>query len=397
MLTLEDLEVKGKTVFVRTDLNSPVEDGEVKMNERLRGAGKTLKELAEKGAKVVVLSHQGRKKRIDFIPLEQHSKMLGEVIGKEIKFVDDVCGEKAKGAIKEVKEGEIVLLDNVRNLEDETTPASVEEAKNSKIVRELKEFCDIFVLDGFSVSHRSQASVVGFSDCKVAAGRVMQKELENLNRAKNPERPLAFVLGGAKPEDSLGILENWLREGLIDDALCCGVLGTLLIKARVGDVGEKTEQWLEESGAVKYMEKAKELLEKYPEKIRVPKDVAVEMEGMRVQIDLENLPAKYPVKDIGVGTAREYAEIIENAKTVIMNGPAGVYEDDRFTKGTEIILKAVADSGSFSLAGGGHTIFAIEKFNIDKNDISYISLAGKALIQYLSGKELPGVKILEKG
>jgi phosphoglycerate kinase len=396
MLTLDDVDMKGKTVFVRPDLNMPVDEKtlRVEKSDRLAGHAKTIAEIAKKGAKVVVLAHQGRKGDYDCVHLDQHAKLLSSEIGMPVKFVSDVAGEKAKAAISALKKCEILLLDNVRFLDDEAKFKTKEDYAKSILVKNLAPLCDIFVLDGFSVSHRAQASVVGFCQKKCVAGRVMQAELAALSKLKSPKKPVAFVLGGAKPEDSIGVMEVRLANGTMDYALTCGVLGSLFILASGRELG-KTTDFLKEKKAIEYLPLARDLLAKYGSKIKFPTDVALDDNGKRKEADAQTLPSNLSIADIGSKTAAEYAKIIRSCKTVVINGPAGVYEKDEFSLGTREILHAIESGKAFSLAGGGHTISAMAKFGIDKSKIGYISLAGKALIEYLSGEKLPGVEILQ--
>ncbi|MFA6489658.1 MAG: phosphoglycerate kinase [Candidatus Micrarchaeia archaeon] len=395
MQTLDTYNFKGKTAFVRVDMNCPVDEKTlaVEKSERIAGHAKTVAELSDKGAKVVVLAHQGRKGDYDCISLSQHSLLLGDEMKKPVKFVDDVCGEKAKAAIKSLKNGEILLLDNVRFLDDETKFKTIEDNEKAMIVTELSPLCDVFVLDAFSAAHRAQATIVGFHKKPVVAGRVMQREVEALNKLKNPARPAVFIFGGAKPDDSISILSQWLEEGKVDYALTCGVLGELFILASGRELG-KTLEFFKENKITEHLPVAKELLAKYPGKILFPEDVAVKSGGKRLEIGIDSLPSDEMIGDIGEKTAKKYSSLLSKAKTVMVNGPAGMYEKKEFEYGTKTLLEAIEKSGSFSVMGGGHTLSALERFNIDKGKLGYVSLAGKALIEYLSGEALPGVKIL---
>ena len=395
MQTLDTFSFSGKTAFVRVDLNCPVDEKtkKVEPSERIAGHALTVRELSDKGAKVVVLAHQGRKGDPDCISLSQHALLLGAAVKKPVKFVDDVCGERAKAAIRSLSNGEILLLENVRFMDDETKYKTIAENEKATIVRELSPLCDVFVLDAFSAAHRAQASIVGFHKKPVVAGRVMQRELEALSRLKNPQRPAVFVFGGAKADDSIGVMEHGLSEGKVDAVLACGVLGELFILASGRELGA-TQGFITESNAIGHLPAAKEMLAKYPGKILFPQDVAVDEGGKRKELPISSLPSNSSILDIGKKTAQQYSAAIASAKTVLMNGPAGVYERPEFAFGTRALLKAIEGSGAFSVMGGGHTLSAIDKFGIDKSKIGYISLAGKALIEYLSGEELPGVKIL---
>jgi phosphoglycerate kinase len=398
VLTLDSYNFLGKTAFVRVDLNSPVDEKTlaVEKGERISSHAETVRELSDKGARVVVLAHQGRKGDYDCISLSQHALFLGGEVKKPVRFVDDVCGKKAKDAIRSLKDGGILLLDNVRFLDDETKYKTIEENAQTTIVKELSPYCDVFVLDAFSAAHRAQASIVGFYKKPVVAGRVMERELTALNRLRTPAHPVVFIFGGAKPDDSISIMENFLSEGKIDHALTCGVLGELFILASGKELG-KTLDFLKEKKALLHLPKARELLEKYPGKILFPQDVAVSSGGKRKEMPISSLPSQDSIMDIGKKTAKQYSDKIAGAATVMMNGPAGVYEQEEFAYGTRTILKAIEAGKAFSVFGGGHTLSALEKFKIDKAKLGYVSLAGKALIEYLSGEELPGVKIVEEG
>ncbi len=395
MQTLDTYQFSGKTAFVRVDLNCPVDEKtkKVEPSERIAGHALTVRELSDKGAKVVVLAHQGRRGDPDCISLSQHALLLGDSCGKMVRFADDVRGEKAKKAIRSLELGEILLLDNVRFLADETAYKTIEENEKAEIVRSLSPLCDVFVMDAFSAAHRAQASIVGFCKKPVVAGRVMQRELDALSKLKNPSHPSVFIFGGAKASDSIGIMDHWLSEGKLDRALTAGVPGELFLLASGVELGA-TLQFLKKSKAIDYLPQAKEMLSKYKGRILFPHDVAVDEGGKRKELPASALPSGCGILDIGKKTAKLYEKEIASAKTVMVNGPAGVYEKPQFAYGTKSLLRAVESSSAFSVMGGGHTLSALAKFKIDRRKIGYVSLAGKALIEYLSGDELPGVKIL---
>jgi phosphoglycerate kinase len=400
-LTLDEAKVANKTVLLRVDINVPydVEKKQIQDSERIREHAKTIKELAEKGAKVVILAHQGRKGDPDFIHLDQHAKLLSKYVGKEVQFVDDIIGEKAIKKIKALKPGEILLLDNVRFLDEETEEKNSKQHAKSKLVQKLSKVVDIFVNDAFSASHRSHASIVGFTEVLPSyAGRIMEKELKSEERALDPLGINVFVLGGAKPDDCLNIIDYMFknRPGSIEKVLTCGTVGEIFLAAKGYDLGKETKEFFVKKGFDKLIEQAKSLLEKYELEIELPVDVAFEENGMRKEISVKDLPVEKLLQDIGSETAKKYSEIIKSARTVVVKGPAGVYEKQGFELGTKLILEAIANSKAFSLIGGGDTLVAIEKLGIDKNKFSYISLGGGALITALSGKEMPGVEALLK-
>ncbi|MFH8087035.1 MAG: phosphoglycerate kinase [Candidatus Aenigmatarchaeota archaeon] len=400
-LTLDEAEVANKTVLLRVDINVPydVEKKEIQDSERIREHAKTIKELLDKKAKVVILAHQGRKEDPDFIHLDQHAKLLSKYVGKEVQFVDDIIGEKAIKKIKSLKPGEVLLLDNVRFLEEETQEKSSKEHAKTNLVKKLSKLADIFVNDAFSASHRSHASIVGFTEVLPSyAGRIMEKELKSEERALDPLGINVFVLGGAKPDDCLNIIEYMFKNkpGSIEKVLTCGTVGEIFLAAKGYDLGKETNEFFAKKGFDKLIEQAKFLLQNYELEIELPIDVAFEENGTRKEITVENLPVEKLLQDIGSETAKKYSEIIKKARTVVVKGPAGVYEKHGFEVGTKLILEAIANSKAFSLIGGGDTLVAIEKLGIDKNKFSYISLGGGALITSLSGKGMPGVEALIK-
>jgi phosphoglycerate kinase len=399
-LTLDDLSVKDKVVLVRVDFNSPVDPKTKKIldDARIRAHGETtIKELADKGAKVVVLAHQGRKGDADFIPTKQHAEILSKILGKPVKYVDDVFGEKAKNEIKKLKSGEILVLDNVRTFAKETSEGTPEDHAKTDLVKNLASLADFFVNDAFAAAHRAHVSIIGFTAVlPSAAGRIMERELKSLSKVlEKPEKPCIFILGGAKADDSLEISKYVLDNKIADYVLTGGVVGQAFLAAKDTDLGKPNMEFLKQQKLMDLLPGIKELQPKYPEKIKVPRDVAVEVNGKRKEIPVEKLPTVYSMFDVGAKTVEDYGRTIRNAKTVVVSGPMGVYENREFSFGTKRILEEIANSKAYSLAGGGHTIGALQEFKLS-NRISYVSTAGGALIEFLMGKKLPGVTALEK-
>jgi len=358
-LTLDDVKVKDKVVLVRVDFNSPVDPETKKILEdtRIRAHGETtIKELAEKGARVVVLAHQGRKGDPDFIPLKQHAEILSKVLGKPVKYVDDIFGKKAKGKIKELKAGQILVLENVRMFPAETKEGTPEEHAKTELVKNLSPLANLFVNDAFAAAHRSHVSIVGFTTTlQSVAGRIMERELESLTKIlENPEKPCIFILGGAKADDSLEISRYVLDNGIADYILTGGVICQVFMTANGIDLGKSSKQFLKQQKLVELMRGVRVLEQKYPSKIRTPKDVAIEINGKRKEIDIEKLPTDHPIFDIGAKTVEDYSKIIRDAKSIVVSGPMGVYENSKFSFGTRRILEEIANSKAFSLAGGGH-------------------------------------------
>jgi len=403
--TLDDVDVSGKTVIVRVDINSPIdpETGRIQDNERIQAHAKTLRELSDKGAKVVVLAHQGRKGGSDFLPLKQHADLLSKHVGKPVKYVPDLLGDEAEKAIKDLKEGEIVLLENVRTLDEETVEASPEEHAKGALVSKLSKLADLFILDAFSVAHRSHASIVGFAAVlPVIAGRVMEKELEALSELLEKRDKIILFMGGNKPKDCISVIEAILKRGKpeIKLLLTAGILGQLFLMAEGKDLGAPSLEYIKKKKFDEFVEKARELSEKLGERLYKPIDVAYEADGKRAEVKIEELPTPGPIMDIGSETAALYRKLITSATpedAIIVKGPAGAYEHEEFRKGTREIYRALAESKAFTLIGGGDSSTAIKLVGLKVDDFSYVSLAGGALIHYLSGKTMPGVEILKRG
>ncbi len=398
-LTLDDFNVKNKVVLVRVDFNSEInpETRKVTSDVRIRAhAESTLTELAEKGAKVVILAHQGRKGDADYTPLKEHAAVLGKILKCPVQYVDDVFGEKAKKAIKALKGGEILVLENVRSWDGETKNGTAEQHAKTELVQNLAPLADLFVNDAFAAAHRGHVSMVGFTAVlPSAAGRIMERELKSLARAlEKPEKPCVYVMGGAKADDSLEISKYVLGNGVADYVVVGGVTSQLFLAAKGVDLGKGNMAFLAKKELTGLIPGIKELMQKYSGRVVVPVDVAVDVNGKRKELSVDKLPTEYSIFDIGAKTVENYAQLISKAKSIVVSGPMGVYENKQFNYGTKKVFEAIADSKAFSLAGGGNTIAAIQEYGLTKK-ISYISTAGGALIEFLMGKKLPGVVALE--
>jgi phosphoglycerate kinase len=399
-LTIDDFDLKNKTVLVRVDFNSPVDPNTKKVldDTRIRAhADATIKELVKKGAKTVILAHQGRPGEPDFIPLNQHAKLLGKALKMTVKYVDDVFGEKAQKAIKALKSGEVLVLGNVRGVSNEQNKGTPEEHSKTEFVKNLAPLADVFINDAFAAAHRAHVSMVGFTAVlPSAAGRIMERELKALGKVlEAPETPSVFVIGGAKGDDSLDISRYVLKNDIADYILTGGVIGHIFLVATGVDLGEPNMQFLEKKDLMGLVPGIKELMNEYPGAVIVPVDLAMEVDQKRQEITVDELPTKYAILDIGTETGKKFSEIIRKAKTIVVSGPVGVFENPEFKAGTQMVLEAVAASEGFSLVGGGHTVAAVEKLGL-ADKMSYVSTAGGALIEFLMGKQLPGVVALEK-
>ncbi|UCE44508.1 MAG: phosphoglycerate kinase [Candidatus Bathyarchaeota archaeon] len=398
-LTIDDFNFKDKTALIRVDFNSPIdpETNKILDDTRIRVHGETIRELVEKGAKAVILAHQGRPGEPDFIPLKQHAELLGKVLSKPVKYVNDIFGETAQKTIKKLKSGEILLLDNVRGFLNERKKGTPQEHSKQELVQRLAPLADVFVNDAFAAAHRAHASVVGFTAVLPSiAGRVMERELKALTKVlETPEKPCVFILGGAKADDSLDISRYVLMNNIADHVLTGGVIGHVFLVAKGFDLGKPNMKFLEKKGQMGLVLGIEELMRRYPRAIEVPVDVAVEIDGKRKECAVSEFPTEHPIYDIGTETVKKYTEIVGEAKSIVLSGPMGVFEKREFVKGTKEIFNAVAASEAFSLVGGGHTVAAVEALGLAE-EMSYVSTAGGALIEFLMGKQLPGVVALKK-
>jgi phosphoglycerate kinase len=397
--TIEDFNFRDKTVLVRVDFNSPVDPQSKKILEdtRIRAHGETtIKDLLSKGAKVVVLAHQGRPGEPDFIPLDQHAQILSEILGKQAKYVDDLYGEKAVKAIKALRGGEVLVLKNVRTYADEQKKRTADEHAQTDFIRSLAATADFFVNDAFASAHRAHASIVGFTvRLQSVAGRIMERELNALGKAlESPEKPCTYILGGAKADDALRISRYVLDNNIADKILTGGIAAQLFLAAKGFELGKLNTQLLEKKKLTPFISGIKELIQQHPSSVETPSDLALDVNGKRGEIKVGQLPTDNAVCDIGAETINHYRDIIRDSKSIVVSGPMGIYESQEFMKGTKLVLSAVAESEAFSLVGGGHTVAAVKQFGLQKQ-MGYISTAGGALIEFLMGEKLPGVAALE--
>ena len=395
--TIDDFDIEDKTVLVRIDINSPVDpsSGIILDDTRLKLHAQTVKELSNKGAKVVLLAHQSRPGKKDFTTLSQHAQALSDILNLRVKYVDSLFSNAAKEAIKSLKPHEILLLENARFFSEESLSRTPEEQSKTLLVRHLSPLIDYFVNDAFAAAHRSQASLVGFTvDTPSAAGRVMEKELTVIQDAlDNVEHPCVFLLGGMKPEDSIDVMENVLSNGTADSILTTGIVGNIVLWAAGVDIGQVNKDFIASRGYRDMVEKAKELIDRFGDKVKYPIDVACDIDGQRVDIDFKEIPNK-SIFDIGVKTISYYAKEIRDAKYIFANGPAGVFEDPKFSMGTEDLINAMATSKGFTLIGGGHIAAATAGLGLEEH-MSHLSSGGGACISMLAGKKLAAVEALK--
>ena len=396
--TLEDFDFRDKTVLLRVDINCPLnkETLEIINDARIRRIIPTVRELMGKRAKVVILAHQSRKGKWDFIPLEQHSKRLAKNLNSQVKYVNDVMGDEAKKAIKELRPGEVLLLGNVRELDSETAKLDMFGHSEGELVNALAPLIDYYVCDAFGAAHRSQCSLVGFP-IKVpsASGRLMAKEIFALKAIfDEPRRPSVFILGGAKFGDASEMIDHVLGTNMADSVMLVGLAGNAFLYARGTDLGEASLEILKEELTPENLQAAKDIMAKYGQRVLLPVDVAVERDGQRVSVLVGDLPVKEPALDIGDASIDKFRKVIMSSRTSFMSGPAGVYEKDGFGNGTKGLMDAMIESRGQSVIGGGHTVGAADSFDFTDR-FSYVSTGGGALETFLLGQSLPVIDALK--
>jgi len=404
--TLDDFDFSGKTVLCRLDLNSPYDPGTGKLKDttRIEKAVPTIEELSDKGTKLVLLTHQGGDLEYhNYISTELHAQVISGLIGKEVSFIDDVCGPGARDAIKKLENGQILLLDNVRymaeemNLFETKLKLSPSEQAKTIIIRKLSPLAHLYICDAFAAAHRDQPTLVGFQELLPSAmGRLFEAEYGVLSKIIiEPDHPVVFMMGGAKIEDAFNMMPKVLKDGIADNILSAGLLGQLFLMAKGVSLGEASEGIIYAKKLDQYLEHAKEILNGFPDKIVTPVDFAAEKDG-REEIRIDNLPSGDAIMDIGEATIDKYKEFLSSANTVFINGPAGVFEKPETEKGTRELFTHTALSKAFSVIGGGDSITAAKKYRLEK-DFSYMCTGGGAMVRFLSGEELPVVKALKKG
>lgn len=387
--TVNDIDVKGKRVLVRCDFNVPVIDGKITDDNRITAALPTIKKLVSDGGKVILCSHMGKpkgevKKELSLAPV---AKRLSELLGKEVIFAadDNVVGENAKKAVSEMKDGDVILLENTRFRKEETK-------NEDNFSEELASLADIFVNDAFGTSHRAHCSTVGVTKYipVSAVGYLMEKEIEYLgNAVNNPVRPFAAILGGAKVADKINVINNLLEK--VDILIIGGGMAYTFIKAQGYSVGNS----LLDAERIDY---AKEMMAKAKEKgvkLLLPVDTVIVKEFKNdtefKTVPVSEIPDGWEGVDIGEKTRELFADALKDAKTVVWNGPMGVFEFENFAKGTNAVAKALADLDATTIIGGGDSAAAVNQLGYG-DKMSHISTGGGASLEFLEGKALPGVE-----
>lgn len=391
---MDDIDLHSKKVLLRVDINSPVsENGKILDDSRIKAHIVTIKELLNNGNSVVIISHQGRPGDKDFISLEEHAKILSQHLGEEVTFIDDVIGPYARESIKKLESKRVLLLDNIRLISEELIEAPPQQHAKTFLVRKLAPLFDAYVNDAFATAHRSQPSIVGFPlVLPSAAGRVMEREVSALARIFNPEdSPKIFVLGGGKVHDTIRIIENLVRRRIADRILTGGLVAELFAVAKGMNLNPKNMEILEKLGILSLVPRARKLLLSGAP-IEIPVDYKVENNGSVSEEPSNRITGI--IKDIGTTTAEIYSSFIKEAKVVVLRGPMGVIEDERFKDGSKSVLKAALEGQGYVIIGGGHMVSVLDKgSNLDSSKV-HISTGGGALLLFLSGEKLPALEAL---
>jgi len=393
-LTLDDIDGSGKTIFLRADINSPLDPASKRILDatRIQAITPTVRSLSE--AKLIIGAHQSRPGKYDFTSLESHSKVLQMYLEKPVKYTDDIIGEEAQELFRNLKDGEVLLLNNVRMREEENVRAPVEELQSTEFVKTMSQYVDIFVNDAYAAAHRSQASLVGLSiNCPMVAGRLMESELSALNKVLgDPARPSVYILGGTKVEDRIPVIKRVLQDEISDKILIGGLVADSFQMAK-GHMGIRYEE-LDETGKEE-VEVCRGILEEYPGKIHLPMDVAMDVKGERVEVFIGSITEEKNIYDIGLNTVAQFSSIIKKAGTVVAEGPMGMFERRGFDIGTKEILRCMARCDGYTVVGGGHMGGMASMLGI-RDEINHVSTGGGAMLSMLAGETLPVVAALEK-
>ena len=392
LLTLDDFDLKGKTIFLRVDMNCPIDPNtmEISGTRRIEEATETINAI--KNSKLVVASHQGRVGNKDYTGMKKHAEVLEKLLNRKIKYIEDVIGTTAQNEIKNLKEGDILLLDNLRLCAEENYEFSSADAAKTIMVQRLQKLFDLCVLDSFPSAHRSHPSIVGFAHVLPAcAGKIVEREVRKLDEIMMVAKaPHVIVLGGSKVGDRLEAVKMLIKKGRADHVLLTGLIGNVFMRAQArikAPLGIEREEEM--------VAKAHALIGEYPDVFSTPVDVAIDKDGSRVEVDVRDLNKEDIIYDIGHKTVEHYNKMISGAGTVFISGPPGYFEKEQFSLGTKGILEGVANSMATTIVSGGHLTAALKRYGLVEK-IDHISTAGGALVLYLTGETLPMIQVLEE-
>ncbi|GAC41216.1 phosphoglycerate kinase [Paenibacillus popilliae] len=386
--SVRDIDVKGKRVFVRVDFNVPLEDGKITDDTRIRETLPTIQFLAEQGAKIILASHLGRPKGevVESMRLTPAANRLNELLGKPVKKLDESIGEQVQAEINRMNDGDIVVLENVRFHKGE-------EKNDPELAKAFAALADVYVNDAFGAAHRAHASTEGIAHhLPAVSGLLMEKELSVLGKAlSKPERPFTSIIGGSKVKDKIDVINKMLE--ISDNVIIGGGLAYTFFKAQGYEIGRSLCDNEKLDVALGFIEKAKQLGKKF----YLPVDVVVADEfsanANTKVVSIDGIPADWEGIDIGPKTNEIYVDVIRNSKLIVWNGPMGVFEIEPFSHGTRAVAQACAETEGYTVIGGGDSAAAVEKFQL-KDKMDHISTGGGASLEFMEGKQLPGVVAL---
>jgi phosphoglycerate kinase len=395
----KDVDLKGKKILMRVDINSniDVENHKIRESPRIQALIPALEEL--KDSAIIIMAHQSRPGEKDFIDLDLHAKEIEKGLGRPVKFVNDIFGEKAVKAIKDLKPGEVLVLNNVRKWDGEMAKyKSFEEASNTEMIKTLYPLVDYVIVDAFGAAHRAHVSIVGWP--KMLAGPITEKELSALKKiVDEPDKPMAMLIGGAKAIDKFKAMKYNFDNDKLDYALCSGLTAILIFEALGKNMGEPNHKIIAKD-LEENKDMIKETYQKYKDKIILPEDLVIDENGKRKVIKIEEA-GKYNTTtgDIGPKTEKEFDKIIMKCKTIVANGPPGIFEKEVFREATNNIIdtmvKATKKNKALTIIGGGE-MGAAASMAGKADEVSFISTAGGAMLEILSGNDLPMIKALRE-
>ncbi|MEZ4087033.1 MAG: phosphoglycerate kinase [Candidatus Gracilibacteria bacterium] len=390
--SIKSVDVDNKKVLIRVDFNVPLENGQVSDDTRIKATLPTLQHLIDNRAKIIIITHLGRPegKVVEELRLDPVAKKLAELLGKEVKKVNDCIGPEVESAIEELQPGHLLLLENVRFHAEETD-------NSEEFSKKLAALADLMVIDSFGTAHRAHASTYGAAKLLPAyGGFLIEKEIQALSQVMHDvERPLTIIMGGAKIETKIGIMRKFVSQA--DHFLVGGGLGNTFLAAEGFDVGESLYEEDKKGVAQEILLEAEALKDQF----HIPTDVVVADEvkedAKKLDIPAEDVMGDMKILDIGINTIKKFEEVIAKSKTIVWNGPLGLFEMDAFSRGTRHIAIAVANSEAKTIIGGGDTIDAIKDFGIELEKYDHVSTGGGAMLQFLEGEELPGIEVIREG
>jgi len=395
-LNIEDVNTTRKTILVRIDVNSPIDPASKRIldDNRFRSHVETFNKL--RNSKTVVIAHQSRPGRNDFTTTEKHAQKLSEILQRPVEYTDDIFGTNARQKISGMDKGDITFLENVRFYSEEVIERKPEIQGETILVSKLAPLFDYYVNDAFAAAHRSQPSIVGFPQ-KIPgiSGCLMEREIKTLQKIKKQFKNTYFVLGGVKIKDSIDVIDNLLEKNTAQKIFVTGAVANAFLKANGNNIGEPNIKFIKEISDKKQIEKASKILKKHRDRIQLPVDVAIEEKGHRKDIPINEIPNNKQIQDIGIETIAEFTDQFHESQAIVLNGPAGVFEKEKFAIGTNEIVRTTAELDAYTIIGGGHICTAAEE-TCSRKAFDHISTGGGALMKFFTNQNLPALQALKQ-